>query len=92
MLQSSYRNAAETEKLIDSTMRLWQQRMRRDISREDARQIIELVTGFFDVLTEWEQASTTAANDHHAASSTTLKSPEAQSSTARKDKVKDPKR
>jgi G:T-mismatch repair DNA endonuclease (very short patch repair protein) len=84
VLQSSYRNAAETEKLIDSTMRLWQERMRRDISREDARQIVELVTGFFDVLTEWEQASTTAANDHRAASSTPLESPEGHSSTGLK--------
>ncbi len=53
--QSSYRIADGTDKLIDSTMRLWRQRMRRDISRDDAKQIIEHVTGFFDVLEEWEQ-------------------------------------
>ena len=70
--KSSYRIAAGTEKLIDSTMRLWQQRMRRDISREDARQIIEQVTGFFDVLKEWERDSS-AANDNRATISITPK-------------------
>ena len=73
---SSTQIADGTDNLIDVTMRLWRRRLRRDISREDARQLIEDVTGFFDVLTEWEQASTTAANDHDAANSTTLKSPE----------------
>ena len=72
--KSSYRIAAGTEKLIDSTMRLWQQRMRRDISRQDARQIIEQVTGFFDVLKEWERDSR-AANDNRATSSITPKPP-----------------
>ena len=70
--------------LIDRTIRFWRPRMRQDISREDARQIVELVTGFFDVLMEWERVSTTAANDHRVASSITVKSPEAQSSTGPK--------
>jgi len=67
MCRELTRIADGTDNLIDVTMRLWRQRMRRDISREEARQIIEQVTGFFDVLTEWEQASTGAANDHRAA-------------------------
>ncbi len=31
----------------------WQPRLDRDISLEDARQIVENVTGFFSVLAEW---------------------------------------
>jgi hypothetical protein len=71
--EAQTRIADGTDNLIDVTMRLWRQRMRRDISREDARQLIAHVTGFFDVLTEWEQASTAAANDNRAASSPKLK-------------------
>ena len=49
------RIADGTDNLIDVTMRLWRQRMRRDITRDDAKQIIECVSSFFDVLKEWEQ-------------------------------------
>ncbi len=34
----------------------WQQRLDRDLSREDARQIVENVTGFFSILAEWSRA------------------------------------
>ena len=54
-------------------------------------QIVEQVTGFFDVLAEWKQASTAAANDHRAASSTTLKSSEAKSSAGPKGQGERPK-
>jgi hypothetical protein len=43
-------------------MELWRQRLRRDLSREDARQIIEDVTGFFRVLIEWAEAEPTNDN------------------------------
>ena len=35
---------------------MWQPRLGRDLSREDARQIIENVTGFFAILAEWSRA------------------------------------
>jgi hypothetical protein len=34
---------------------IWRPRLGRDLSREDARQIAENITGFFDVLAEWSR-------------------------------------
>ena len=47
---------AANDNLIDRTIALWQSRLRRDLSREDARQIAENVTGFFAILAEWSRA------------------------------------
>ena len=46
---------AANDNLIDRTREVWKPRIGRDLSREDARQIIENVTGFFDVLIEWSR-------------------------------------
>ena len=46
--------------LIDGTLAVWQPRVSRRLSREDARQINENLVGFFRVLQEWsarEQAT-----------------------------------
>ncbi len=37
----------------DNLIETWQSRHDRDLSREDARQIVENVTGFFSILAEW---------------------------------------
>ena len=42
------------EDFADDTIEFWQSRMRRDLSREDARQIAENVSGFFGVLLDWD--------------------------------------
>jgi len=42
------------EDFADDTIEFWQPRMRRDLSREDARQIAENVSGFFRVLLDWD--------------------------------------
>jgi len=42
--------------LIDRTRQVWQPRLGRDLSREDARQIAQNVTGFFALLAEWSRA------------------------------------
>ncbi len=47
---------AENDNLIDRTIETWQSRHDRDLSREDARQIVENVTGFFSILAEWSRA------------------------------------
>ena len=67
MSQSSDRGSTgpANDNLIDGAIRLWQPRLRRDVSREDGRQFVEQVTGFFKVLSKWEQVST-AANDNPA--------------------------
>jgi hypothetical protein len=47
---------AANDNLIDLTRQVWQSRIGRDITDEDARQIAENVTGFFAILTEWSRA------------------------------------
>jgi hypothetical protein len=44
------------------TIALWEQRAGRRLSREDAREIVENVTGFFQVLQEWDRAERMAAS------------------------------
>ena len=54
------------DNLIDQTIRLWQPRLGRNLSREDARQIAENVTGFFATLAKWSRAEMSAAvNDNN---------------------------
>jgi len=47
--------AAENQ-LLDQTLRVWQPRAARALTREDARQIVANLTGFFRVLSEWKAA------------------------------------
>jgi hypothetical protein len=57
--------SAANDNLINRTIGLWQARCGRDLSREDARQIVENVTRFFSILYEWSRAETLpAANDN----------------------------
>jgi hypothetical protein len=52
------------DELIGRTRQVWQPRLGSDLSREDARQIVENVTGFFSILAKWSQAEPPApAND-----------------------------
>ena len=52
--------------LIRRTRETWQPRLGDDLSREDARQIAENVTGFFSVLAEWSRTELSSpANDAH---------------------------
>ena len=41
--------------LIDHTLTVFQPRTQRRLTREDGRQIIENLTGFFRILQEWER-------------------------------------
>jgi hypothetical protein len=59
---------AANDNLIDRTRQLWQPRLGRNLSREDARQIVENVTGFFGVLAEWSHAERCPANENNAPS------------------------
>ena len=55
---------AANDNLIDRTRQVWQPRIGRDLTDEDARQIAENVTGFFSILAEWSRAEMPApAND-----------------------------
>ncbi|HEY6261645.1 MAG TPA: hypothetical protein VIW47_08625 [Nitrospiraceae bacterium] len=42
-----------TQDVIAATQALWQSRATKVLTREDARQIIENVSGFFQILYEW---------------------------------------
>ena len=55
---------AANDNLLRSTGEVWQPRLGRDLSREDARQMVENVTGFFALLAEWSRAEMPSpAND-----------------------------
>ena len=45
---------------LDKTIAFWQPRISRKLTREDARQMVENVTGFFQVLAEWDAKSKAA--------------------------------
>ena len=47
---------AANDNLIGRTREVWKPRLGRDLSREDVRQIVENVTGFFAILAEWSRA------------------------------------
>jgi len=58
---------AANDNLSDRTRQVWQPRLGRNLSREDARQIAENVTGFFTILAEWARAEMPIpANDNGA--------------------------
>jgi hypothetical protein len=42
--------------LQERAVAFWSPRLKRDVSQEDARQIVENVTGFFSLIAEWAQA------------------------------------
>ena len=57
-------SSAANDNLIERKRQVWQPRLRRNLSREDARQIAANVTGFFSVLAEWSRAEMPSpAND-----------------------------
>ena len=61
-------NDNDAGKQIARTRQIWQPRIQRDLTDEDARQIMDNVTGFFGVLAEWSRAERlAAANDDTAA-------------------------
>jgi hypothetical protein len=63
------------DELIDRTIALWKPRLRRDLSREDARQIAENVTGFFAILAEWSRAEVRAPANHRGAPGPSRRTP-----------------
>ena len=51
---------SEPGDFIDQTIAVWQRRTERKLTREDGREIIENITGFFTILQEWERKERTA--------------------------------
>ena len=55
---------AANDNLIDRTREVWKPRLGRDLTRDDARQIVGNVAGFFAILSEWSRAEAQVpAND-----------------------------
>ena len=49
-------NDHDTGKQIARTRQIWQPRLGRDLTDDDAHQIMHNVTGFFGLLAEWSRA------------------------------------
>jgi hypothetical protein len=47
---------AAHDDLFERTRKVWQPRIGRNLTNEDARQIAENITGFFAILAEWSRA------------------------------------
>ena len=41
--------------IIEQTLNFWEKRTGKDLSREDAREMVVNVSGFFQVLAEWDR-------------------------------------
>ena len=51
------------EDFLDQAIEFWQPRSLRTLTREDAREIVENLTGFFELLLTWEATEEAAAHD-----------------------------
>jgi len=66
-VKPSHANDNLDDDLVGQTQKVWQPRLGRELSREDARQIAANITGFFSVLAEWWRTEKPApANDPSA--------------------------
>jgi hypothetical protein len=64
MKPSRAANDNHIDRQIARTRQVWQRRLGRDLTDEDARQIMHNVTGLFGILAKWSRAEKlAAAND-----------------------------
>ena len=57
-------NDNHNDELVGRTREVWQPRLGRDLTRDEAKQIATSITGFFAVLAEWSRTDTPdPAND-----------------------------
>jgi hypothetical protein len=62
---------AASNSLNKQTHKVWQPRIGRNLTDEDARQIAENVTGFFAILAEWSRAARPVPANAHAVAAPT---------------------
>jgi hypothetical protein len=48
----------QTQDILNQTIAFWSERTGQEFSQEDARQMVANVSGFFNVLAEWERRAT----------------------------------
>jgi hypothetical protein len=53
-------SSALSESFLEATIEFWQPSAHRNLTREDAREIVENMTGFFRVLRQWREAERVA--------------------------------
>jgi hypothetical protein len=53
--------------IADKTIAFWQKRTNRSLNAEDARQIVENLTGFFGVLADWAGKDRKSVNGQYPA-------------------------
>jgi hypothetical protein len=53
--QESMGESSPSEKFLDQTIEAWQPCSKRELTREDAREIAANLAGFFHVLREWDR-------------------------------------
>jgi hypothetical protein len=56
----------ERSPLLEETIQFWQPRASRPLTPEDARQMVENVTGFFTTLQRWSAAAETRRTESEA--------------------------
>jgi hypothetical protein len=57
---------SERGDFISQTIAIWQKRTERKLTREDGREIVENITGFFSILQEWERKERAAEDASHS--------------------------
>jgi hypothetical protein len=62
-------DAANENDKVTRARQIWQPRLAHDPTDDESRQIIQNVTGFFDILAEWSRAEKLAANNSVAPAS-----------------------
>jgi hypothetical protein len=55
-MPSSAGSSSVPESFLDATIEFWQTSAGRNLTHEDAREIVENMTGFFAVLRQWRDA------------------------------------
>jgi len=57
-----------TQDILNDTIAFWSERSGREISQEDAREMVANVSGFFTVLADWDRRANTEAQERELTS------------------------
>lgn len=63
-------NTNPIDQLIEDTLEVWKSRLGREVTGDEAKEIVANVTGFFSVLAEWSRAEASDQAEHSAENST----------------------
>jgi hypothetical protein len=63
-------NTTRNDQQIEDTREVWKSRLGREVTSDEAKEIVANVTGFFSILAEWSQAEAADQTEHSAKKST----------------------